>query len=120
MSRGSRPALVTAMPRRRVKLPAAPRHLRTATKRWWRAIVGAFELEAHHLKVLQAAAEAWDRAQEAREAVTAEGILVKDRWGQLKANPACNVERDQRALFGRLVAQLDLPLPEPGRGRGGV
>ena len=38
----------------------APRHLRPATKKWFKTIVGEFASEPHHVKLLVAAAEAWD------------------------------------------------------------
>ncbi|HNX48697.1 MAG TPA: P27 family phage terminase small subunit [Thermoanaerobaculaceae bacterium] len=80
-------------------------------------MLALFQLEAHHLRVLEGACLAWDRAEEARRAVDEHGVVVADRWGQLRANPATVVERDQRALFGRLVGQLGLDVPAPGTGR---
>lgn len=68
------------------------------------------------MKVLQAAAEAWDRLQEARERLRADGSYVSDRYGALKAHPALAVERDSRIAFARLVRELDLdgePAPDP-------
>ncbi len=67
--------------------------------------------------MLEAACLAWDRAEEARRAVDQHGVVVEDRWGQLRANPATVVERDQRSLFSKLVAQLGLDVPAPGTGR---
>ncbi|HPC83670.1 MAG TPA: P27 family phage terminase small subunit [Thermoanaerobaculaceae bacterium] len=109
----TKPALQLALKQGLTKCPPPPRHLRPATRRWWRAIVSTYELEEHHLRVLEAACSSWDRAEQAREAVDATGVIIEDRWGQLKANPATVVERDQRALFGRLLAQLGLDVPEP-------
>ena len=48
------------------RLPPPPKHLSAAAKTWWRELVGTYELEGHHLKVLRAACEAWDRLNEAR------------------------------------------------------
>lgn len=99
------------------RLPTPPRHLRPSTKAWWRQVVATFDLEAHHLAVLRAAAEAWDRYQQARELLDAEGIVLRDRWGQSKPHPATVTERDSRAAFCRAVAQLGLDVPAPGTGR---
>lgn len=97
------------------KLPPPPRGLSPSTRRWWTAVVALFDLEPHALRVLEGACLAWDRAEEARRAVDQHGVVVEDRWGQLRSNPASCVERDQRSLFGRLVSQLGLEVPGPGR-----
>ena len=47
----------------------APGHLSEPTRRWWSSVVRDYELEPHHLRLLQLAAEAWDSTQNAREAV---------------------------------------------------
>ena len=101
-----------------------PRHLSAASKKWWRAVLDSYDLEPHHLKLLEAAATAWDRMVEARALVDAEGLVVHDRWGQAKAHPAVNIERDARIAFARLVRELDLegePQSDvrPPRRRGG-
>jgi hypothetical protein len=41
-----------------VKVPA---HLPRGAKRWRRAIMESYELEPHHIEILTAAPEAWDR-----------------------------------------------------------
>ncbi|MGI8556853.1 MAG: P27 family phage terminase small subunit [Solirubrobacteraceae bacterium] len=94
----------------------APAHLTRSTRAWWRSVAGEYDLEGHHLRLLTLAAEAYDRAQEAREAVARDGAYAADRFGALKAHPAIAVERDSRIAFARLVRELDLdgtPLPDP-------
>lgn len=49
-----------------------------------------------------------DRASEARELIEEEGILIRDRFGAIKANPACAVERDARAAFVAVMCKLNL------------
>jgi phage terminase small subunit len=73
----------------------APGHLRAATRRWFLAVTEDYDLEPHHQRLLQAAAECWDRLQEAREAVKRDGAYVAGRYG-LRAHPAVAVERDSR------------------------
>lgn len=58
--------------------------------------------------LLQAAAESWDRIQEAREILAREGSIVTDRYGKPKAHPAVGIERDARVVFARLVRELEL------------
>jgi hypothetical protein len=64
---------------------------------------------------LQAAAEAWDRLQEARARLAKDGTYVEGRYG-LRAHPAVAVEKDSKTLFARLLRELDLdgePGPDP-------
>jgi phage terminase small subunit len=73
-----------------------------------------FELEEHHVKVLTAAAEAWDRAQEARGAIAKHGgAFFTDRFGAPKVHPAVAVERDAKILFARLLRELRLDIDPP-------
>lgn len=101
----------------------APRHLEPATRQWWSTVCADFDLEEHHVRLLTLAAEAWDRAVEARELVAVDGLTFTDRFGQKRAHPAVAIERDARIAFARLVRELDLdgepgPDPRPPR-RGG-
>lgn len=74
-----------------------------------------YTLERPHLVLLQAALEAWDRCQQARALIDAEGIVVAGRSGP-KAHPAVAIERDSRLATVRALRELDLegePLPDP-------
>ncbi|HLF76654.1 MAG TPA: hypothetical protein VJB57_04115 [Dehalococcoidia bacterium] len=87
----------------------APAHLRVATRRWYQHVVVEFDLESHHLRLLQLAAEAWDRATQAREALREAGSLTYlDRFGCPKARPEVVMERDARISFARLLRELGL------------
>lgn len=89
-------------------LPAPPDHLSDESIAWWNQAVGDFDFEPHHLRLLQAACEAWDRCQAAREQVANTGLTFIDPSGSIKANPAVAIERDARTLFARLVRELNL------------
>jgi phage terminase small subunit len=68
-----------------------------------------FDLEPHHLRLLRAACEAWDRMQQARQALDAHGGLTfTDANGTIRAHPCVAMERDARVGFARLVRELDL------------
>lgn len=86
----------------------APKHLRAATRRWFGQMTETFEFESHHLRILQAAAEAWDRGQMAREVIAKEGLTIRDRFGQVRPHPLLAVERDSRLAFTKLIKDLHL------------
>ncbi len=67
-----------------------------------------YDFEPHHTRVLQTACESWDRAQEARELLEAEGIVSRGARGQPIAHPAVAVERDARIAFLRSLRELGL------------
>ncbi len=58
--------------------------------------------------LLVTALEAWDRAQQAREAIDREGLTVATRFGESKAHPLLAVERDARAAFLQAMRALHL------------
>ena len=88
--------------------PKPPAHLALPTARWWEEVVDDYQLEGHHLRLLQAACEAWDRAQQAREILAAEGVTFTDDRGNPRAHPAVQIEKDARTAFARLIRELDL------------
>lgn len=88
--------------------PAAPRHLSTAARKWWRDVLAEYRLGPHELRILQLACEAWDASRAAREQLEQDGRYVTDRYGQVKCHPAVADERDSRLAFMRAVRELAL------------
>jgi P27 family predicted phage terminase small subunit len=97
----------------------APGHLQTATRAWWRRVAEDYVLEPHHLKLLQLAAEAWDRCQQAREQLAVDGITFRDDRGNVRAHPAVAIEKDARIGYARLIRELDLDVEAPRSERTG-
>ena len=62
-----------------MKMIAAPKHLRTSTRKWFASVVEAFELDEHHIKLLTKACEAHDRGEQAREALAKDGLTYPTR-----------------------------------------
>lgn len=91
----------------------APKHLKLATRRWWLEVVEEYQLESHHLRLLLLAGEAWDRCQQAREALEKHGLTFEDRFQQPHARPEVNIERDSRIAFARLLRELALDVEPP-------
>ena len=80
-------------------------------------MVKAYQLEPHHLRLLQLAGESWDRAQEARVILARDGVVVTDDRKNVRSHPAVAIERDSRIAFARLVRELDLDTEPPSDSR---
>jgi P27 family predicted phage terminase small subunit len=92
-----------------------PSHLGTKARAWAESVLteaGSAASETD-LKLVTLAAEALDRASTARRQIAREGITYTDRFGAPRAHPAVAIERDARAAFSRLVAQLGLDDTDP-------
>jgi phage terminase small subunit len=111
------PPIQLVVPPPLAELPPPPAHLSPVMQKWWLQVVADYDLGPHHLKLLEAAADAWDRMAQARSALLKDGLTVPGRDGP-KPHPAINIERDSRTAFARLIRELDLdvpaPQPEPG------
>lgn len=89
-------------------VPDPPDHLSSESSEWWTEILRVYVLQDHHLRLLQAACEAWDRAQQHRRTLKREGAYFTDRFGQPKAHPALAEERAARNEFRLLTRELGL------------
>lgn len=86
-----------------------PSHLSRRSKRWWRSVIEAYDLEPHHLAILTAAAEAWDRKEEARLIIAEEGVVIREGSGLPPvAHPAVQVEDVAAMRFANLVREIGL------------
>jgi phage terminase small subunit len=97
-----------------------PTGLRPSTRRWFRSVVNTYELESHHVQLLNLAAQALDEAEAAQEIIRRDGLVIPGREGGLRPHPAVAIRRDARLAFARLVQRLDLdgadaPKRAPGR-----
>ena len=60
--------------------------------------------------LLLTAMQSLDRLRQAQSILRAEGLIVKDRWGQRKAHPASTIEREARAGLLACLKGLSLDL----------
>lgn len=107
----------------------APSHLEAPTRAWWDHVLASFDLDQHHLRLLELACTAWDRHEQARRVLARDGLTYQDRFGAPRTRPEVAIERDARLAFARLVRELaldaagtpDSPRPPDvaGRYRGG-
>jgi P27 family predicted phage terminase small subunit len=96
--------------------PKPPAHLGEDGVRLWEDVTDAFALEPWQTPALRCAAEALDRAGQARTILEAEGLVVTDRYGQTKPHPATQIARDSSASFLRAMRELNLePAPDDRR-----
>jgi phage terminase small subunit len=93
--------------------PRPPAHLQPTTAQWFNEVIAAYQLETHHVRLLQMACESWDRCQQAREVLDRDGLTFTDRLGNPRARAECAVERDSRIAFSRLLRELDLDIEPP-------
>ena len=102
--------------RQMADFPPPPKGLSAAMKRWWDEIVRTYELEAHHLRLLQRAAETWDLAEAALKVIRKRGASYEDRFGQPRERPEATAWRANVTLFKSLVRELLLDAaPDPPR-----
>ena len=102
--------------RKAADFPPAPKGLSAAMRTWWAETVRTFELEAHHLRLLQHAAESWDMAEVAHKVLRKEGATYLDRFGQPKERPEATTWRANVTLFKALCRELQFDqAPEPPR-----
>lgn len=88
-------------------------------KQWWKRLHAEFDLDdAGAAFLLETALRAFDRMNEAAALIGKHGVVIADRYQQLKPNPAVTVERDSRAAMLAAFKQLNLdvlPPQRPGR-----
>lgn len=98
---------------------AVPAHLEAEGREFFEQVLSHYQLvDPAGIALLVRAAECLDRMRRAQALIAEHGELVTDRYGSLKANPACNVERDSRTGFLSAVRALNLDI-EPPRDRPG-
>ena len=72
----------------------------------WTDVRNRFDLEPTSENILRNAVEALERAAQAAEQVTSEGVTFRDRFGAVRAHPAVAIERDFRGLAARQLEKL--------------
>ena len=93
----------------------APKHLSAEARRIWNKMVAEWNFDDSTLMILRQALEAFDRLNQAREAIARDGLTVADRFGAQRAHPALIVEKDSRLALLRAWRQLGLDIEAPGQ-----
>ena len=79
-------------------------------------MVEGFDLEPHHVPILTAAAEAFDRKEDARRLVATEGLVVQNGSGVPTPHPAVQIEDAAALRMARLISELGLDAAPDERG----
>jgi phage terminase small subunit len=82
------------------KTPAitAPEYLEASTKDWFLSVMADYEMEPHHVRLLTAACECWDRMQLAREAIRQHGLTMVDPKTLLRGHVPKSILREIQKL----------------------
>ena len=97
-----------------------PKHLSEEAMAIYNGILAEYSItDVAGLRTLQAACEAWDRAQLARASIDKIGMVVKDRFGCVRPHPLLPIERDARAAFLAGLKALDLDTTQETKKRPG-
>lgn len=75
-------------------------------KKLWDDVRARFVLEPASETILRNACECWERAEQLAQQVSRDGATYRDRFNQVRVNPAAQLERDFRGLAARQLAQL--------------
>lgn len=104
-----------------------PQHLSNKARELWRRLCAEFPLQDAQAEILLTAAlTSLDRADQARQILKREGLVITDKKsGRSRAHPMCSVERDAAKSMLNALAALHLDLeplsrdlagkPRPGR-----
>lgn len=96
-----------------MKIPDAPASLSVDAKRMWGKLLRELgEWEDSQLLIVRTGLEQWDLMQEARRQIKADGLMVPDRFGQLKQHPCTSVVRDNANGVRAMYKLLGLDLTE--------
>jgi hypothetical protein len=97
-----------------MRQPKPPKSVSPAAKKIWRELTTEFAIDdAAGLRILADGLESWDRAQQCREAI-GDDLVVMDRYGSPKPHPLLTLERDYRDAWLRALKALNLDV-EPTR-----
>ena len=88
--------------------PAAPAFLSPRAQQLWQQVVEDYDLAPADLELLRQAVSALDRADEAAAILETTGLVTTDRYGGVRQHPMVDTELRNRALFARLLNQLQV------------
>ena len=102
------------------KPASPPKTLSAEARKWWRDVMQEYEItDPAGRLLLQTSLEAFDRMRGAQQAISDDGLMLRDRFEQPKAHPMVVIERDARSAMLTALKAMNLdiePLRDaPGR-----
>ena len=98
---------------------AAPKHLTSEARQWWRSLVTDYDLDdPAGLLLLQTAMECFDRMRECQRVIAEDGVATRGSRKQIRSHPLLTTERDAKAQMLASLKALNLDI-EPLRERPG-
>jgi phage terminase small subunit len=88
--------------------PKPPGYLNKGSRRWFERMTEIWAFGQDEVELLAQAAAQLDRIEQARASIAEQGPLIQNRYGNLVASPAVELERKASETFARLVRQLKL------------
>ena len=93
------------------KIKRAPKNLDKIGRKFWKSVLREYEFEkSHDFELLAQACECLDRMFLCRDAILADGMFQKDRYGRSVEHDGLKVERAQKKLFLSVIRELGLTL----------
>lgn len=89
--------------------PRTPAGLAGRGARYWRTVVGDYDLSDSERELLLEVCRTLDNLDALATAVASDGATTRGAAGHVVVHPALTEARGQRALLHRLVAALGLP-----------
>ena len=87
-----------------------PPRLGAAGTNLWTSVTSEFEFEPHERVLLVELCRVADTLAALQEAIDKDGVVVRQSFENLRANPLLVEQRLQRATFAHLVKALKLPV----------
>lgn len=97
--------------------PRAPEGLGEAGRRFWRGIVGAYELTPAEVELLRQAARIVDLLERIDDQLSREDLTVAGSRGQQRSHPLLFASLEQRKVLEGLMNSMALPLPGEVQGK---
>lgn len=82
--------------------------LSAEARAWFDRALNEYELQEHHQRLLLMACRAWDRAEQARKVIAAEGLTYIDRHEQPRTRPEVDIEVRCRRQVKEMLRELAL------------
>lgn len=97
---------------KKADLNAPPKGLSAEAAAIWQRVLADYKLDdAAGRAILATGLEAFDRMRAAQHEIAKHGVVVANRFGELKPNPAVGIERDART---GMLSALRLLRLDPG------